>query len=99
MAYESKFHSPENDALFQAILSLENQEECYRFFEDLLTVKELQTIAQRWQVAGMLKEGRTYADIAGVTSASAATITRVNKSLLYGADGYARILQRLEEEG
>jgi TrpR-related protein YerC/YecD len=98
MSYASKFQSRENDDLFRAILALETQEECYRFFEDLMTIKELQAIAQRWEVARMLHNGKTYHDIAAATNASAATISRINKCLLYGAEGYRRILERLEKE-
>lgn len=96
MAYTSKFQSEENDDLFRAILALENIEECYRFFEDLMTIKELQAVSQRWKVARMLREGKTYHEIAAETTASAATISRVNKCLQYGADGYAKLLDRLE---
>jgi len=96
MAYVSKFQSEENDALFRAILSLKNEEECYRFFEDLTTIKELLAMSQRWKVAQMLNEGKTYQEIASETTASAATISRVNKCLLYGADGYRTVLKRLK---
>lgn len=98
MSYVSKFESEENNQLFRAILALETNEECYRFFEDLMTIKELQAISQRWEVARMLKAGKTYHEIAGVTNASAATISRVNKCLVYGAEGYTTILKRLEEK-
>lgn len=95
MPYTSKFKSKENDELFRAILSLESNEECYRFFEDLMTIKELQSIAQRWEVARLLREGKTYHEIEAETKASAATISRINKCLLYGADGYQSILKKL----
>ena len=95
--YDSKFKSAETDDLFAAILSLENEEECYRFFEDLMTIKELQAVTQRWQVARMLNDKKTYGDIEAVTKASAATISRVNKCLQYGAGGYTTVLKRLEE--
>lgn len=98
MTYASKFQSRENDELFGAILALENVEECYRFFEDLMTIKELQAISQRWEVARMLHRGQTYHAIAASTKASAATISRINKCLLYGAEGYTTILKRLEEQ-
>lgn len=97
MAYTSKFKSKANDELFRAILSLESNEECYRFFEDLMTIKELQSIAQRLAVARMLREGKTYHEIEAETNASAATISRVNKCLLYGADGYQSILKKLNK--
>ena len=76
------------DHLFDAILSLENKEECYKFFEDVCTVNELLAISQRYEVAKMLREQRTYLDIAEKTGASTATISRVNRSLNYGCDGY-----------
>ena len=97
MGYESKFRSSENDKLFKSILSLVTEEDCYRFFEDLLTIKELQSMSQRWQVARMLKSGKTYSEIEDVTKASAATISRVNKCLSYGAGGYAKMLEDWEE--
>ena len=95
--YDSKFKSAETDELFAAILSLENEEECYRFFEDLMTIKELQAVTQRWQVARMLDENNTYGEIEAATKASAATISRVNKCLQYGAGGYTAILKRTRE--
>lgn len=95
--YDSKFKCETNDDLFEAILSLETEEDCYRFFEDLLTIKELQSMAQRWQVARMLKEKTTYTDIEAETGASAATISRVNKCLHYGAGGYAAVLKKLDK--
>ena len=98
MAQESKFKSKENDELFRAVLALEDTEEAYAFFEDLLTIKELQDISQRWQVARLLAEKKTYSEIASVTRASAATISRVNKCLEYGAGGYTLMLERLREE-
>jgi TrpR-related protein YerC/YecD len=82
------------DELFEAILLLENLEDCYRFFEDLCTVGELKAMAQRWKVVKMLEENRTYTDIVEETGASTATISRVKRCLLFGADGYQRILKR-----
>ncbi len=96
MAYQSKFKSEEMDELFKAILILESQEECYRFFEDICTVNELHAISQRLQVAKMLAAGRTYTEIEHDTNASAATISRVNKSLMYGSDGYKLVLEKLK---
>ena len=75
------------DHLFQAILCLQTQEECYDFFEDLCTVNELLSLSQRFEVASMLKQHRTYLEIAEKTGASTATISRVNRSLNYGNDG------------
>ena len=75
------------DYLFQAILSLENKEECYTFFEDICTINELLSLSQRFEVARMLREQKTYLEIAEKTGASTATISRVNRSLNYGNDG------------
>ena len=83
--------------LFKAILKLENLEECYDFFEDLCTVQELRTLAQRIVVAKMLSEKSVYTDIVNETGASTATISRVNRSLQYGCDGYDRIFERIKE--
>jgi TrpR-related protein YerC/YecD len=86
------------DTLFKAILELENTEECYMFFEDICTVSELNAIAQRLEVARMLKNKMTYSEISEETGASAATISRVNRCLNYGADGYNLILERMTEK-
>jgi len=96
--YESKMKSPEVDSLFRAILSLKDLEECYRFFEDICTINEIKSIAQRLQVAKMLRNGSTFSTIAEETGASTATISRVNRCLKYGADGYNIVLSRLAEE-
>ena len=85
------------DHLFEAVLSLESREEYYSFFEDLCTVNELLSLSQRFEVAAMLREGRTYLDIAEKTGASTATISRVNRSLNYGNDGYEMVFSRMEE--
>jgi TrpR-related protein YerC/YecD len=84
------------DQLFRSILLLENQEECYQFFEDICTVSELKSLAQRMEVARMLRAGHTYDDIVDKTGASTATISRVKRCLHYGADGYKFMLERLE---
>ena len=94
MAYQSRLRDPMVDDLFQAVLSLGDQEDCYRFFEDLCTVGEIKAMAQRWRVARMLTEDHTYADIIQETGVSTATISRVKKCLHYGADGYQSILDR-----
>ena len=94
MAYESKLKCEEVDELFEAILSLENEEECYRFFEDICTVNELHAIAQRLHVAKLLNDKNTYNEIEEITKASTATISRINKCLQYGADGYKIVLER-----
>ncbi len=90
-----KLKDPYVNRLFDAILLLENRDDCYRFFEDICTIGEVQSMAQRLQVAEMLKEGRTYTDIAQTTGASTATISRVKRFLNYGANGYNIILERL----
>ena len=97
MVYDSKFKSREVDELFEAVMCLKTQEECYRFFEDICTANELHAISQRLQVAKMLSEGNTYTDIESKTKASAATISRVNKSLLYGFDGYKLVLDKIKD--
>ena len=84
------------ESLFEAILTLENKEECYRFFEDLCTVNELLSLSQRFEVATMLRRHDTYLKIAEKTGASTATISRVNRSLNYGDDGYAIVFSRME---
>lgn len=86
------------DHLFQAILTLKNAEECYTFFEDVCTVNELLSLSQRYEVAKMLREKKTYLEIAEKTGASTATISRVNRSLQYGADGYQAVLPRIKEK-
>lgn len=88
----------EVDHLFDAILTLENKEECYAFFEDVCTVNELLAISQRYEVAKMLREEYTYRDIAEKTGASTATISRVNRCLNYGTDGYDLVLNRVKEK-
>ena len=90
-----KLHTESADRLFEAILSLENKEECYAFFEDVCTVNELLSISQRFEVAGMLRRECTYLDIAEKTGASTATISRVNRSLNYGNDGYDLVFSRI----
>lgn len=86
------------DHLFEAILCLENKEECYSFFEDLCTVNELLSLSQRYEVASMLKGNKTYLEIAEKTGASTATISRVNRSLNYGNDGYEMVFDRLNHK-
>ena len=93
--YQSKLQSEAADRLFEAILSLQSTEECYRFFEDLCTVTELRALSQRMEVAALLREGETYTAIAEKTGASTAAISRVNRCLSYGADGYETVLRRL----
>lgn len=97
MSYESKFKSEDIDELFKAILTLETEEDCYRFFEDICTINEIHAIAQRLQVAKLLSEKRTYNEIEETTKASTATISRINKCLIYGAEGYKIVLDRISE--
>ncbi|MBE5871034.1 MAG: TrpR YerC/YecD [Lachnospiraceae bacterium] len=93
-----KLKSEPVDHLFDAILTLQNREECYAFFEDLCTVNELLSLSQRFEVATMLREHKTYLEIAEKTGASTATISRVNRSLNYGNDGYELIFDRVRNE-
>lgn len=95
--YESRLKSPELDDVFHAILSLRDLTECYRFFEDMCTINELQAMAQRWQVARQLDADVTYQDISHKFNASTATISRVNRCLEYGAGGYRLILDRMKQ--
>lgn len=98
MTYESKFKREDIDELFKAILTLQDEEDCYRFFEDICTINEIHAIAQRLQVAKLLSEKKTYSEIEEATKASTATISRINKCLVYGAEGYQRVLDRLSEQ-
>ena len=91
----AKLHNPETDLLFQGILTLQTVEECYRFFTDICTIKELQAMTQRLQVAKQLSEGRNYNEVCRDTGVSSATICRVNKCLNYGDGGYKTVLDRL----
>lgn len=94
----SKIRNGLMDALFDAILLLKNRDECYCFFEDICTITELKAMAQRLEVARMLREKKTYTEISKKTGASTATISRVNRYLNYGADGYNLILDRMVED-
>ncbi len=93
-----KLKDEQTDKLFEAILALETLEECYNFFEDIGTISEIKSFAQRFTVARMLTEKKTYREIHEKTGASEATISRVNRSLLYGADGYRLVLERVNEK-
>lgn len=86
------------DHLFEAVLSLESLEECYAFFEDICTVNELLSLSQRYEVARMLRNHNTYLEIAEKTGASTATISRVNRSLNYGNDGYDMVFERVDKK-
>ena len=94
-----KLKDSATDHLFAAMLALRNIRECYAFFEDICTVAEIKSLSQRLHVAVMLHQGRTYAEICETTGVSTATISRVNRSLEYGADGYKTVLDRLENTG
>ena len=94
----TNFYSEDIKKLFEAILLLENEDECIKFFEDICTVKEISAIAQRFEVAHMLREERTYIDIAKETGASTATISRVNRSLNYGNNSYDMLFERMAEQ-
>ena len=91
----SRIKDEANDKLFEAILSLQSVDECYAFFEDICTVNEIKALAQRLEVAKMLQEKKTYQEIQQYTHASTATISRVNRCLSYGSDGYKLILERV----
>jgi len=94
----SKIKSESTDFLFKAILALKNIDECYDFFEDLCTVPEIKAMSQRLVVAHMLSEKRVYSDVVSETGASTATISRVNRSLHYGCDGYELVFNRIAEQ-
>lgn len=98
MTINPKLQDESTDRLFDAILQLENREECYQFFEDISTISELKALAQRLEVAKMLQEKHTYEDIVESTGASTATISRVKRCLNYGADGYKLILARIAKK-
>ena len=89
-------HNPDVNALFEAILALKTVEECYAFFEDACTIKEILDVSQRLKAAKMLSSGANYADISRETGMSTATISRVNRCLKYGSDGYNKALDNLD---
>ena len=94
----SKLKDSSTDDLFEAVLCLESVDECYKFFEDLCTAPEIKTLSQRFHVAKMLSSHHVYTDIVTETGASTATISRVNRSLQFGSDGYDLIFKRLKEK-
>ena len=98
MTYDSRLKEDFTEDLFEAILLLENKEDCYRFFEDICTVAEIKALEQLLEVAKMMDQNYTYTDIAERTGASTATISRVKRCLYFGADGYRTILDRLKEQ-
>lgn len=101
MSVNQRLVNPLTDQLFDAILYLRSREECYEFFEDLCTINELRDMSQRLEVARLLRNGEKYDKIEAATGASTATISRVKRCLKFGADGYAKVLDRIEpmEEG
>ncbi len=96
--FSSRLQSEQTDNLARAFLSLENVEDCYRLFEDLFTIREIQDLSQRLEVAQLLQGQATYTEIVEKTGVSTATIGRVNRALNYGAGGYQRVLDRLREK-
>ena len=96
--FSSRLQNEQTDDLARAFLSLENVEECYRLFEDLFTIREIQDLSQRLQVARLLQQQATYTEIVEKTGVSTATIGRVNRALNYGAGGYQHVLERMRKE-
>lgn len=96
--FDPRIRNEQTDLLMKAMLTLKDEDEAYRFFEDLCTISEVKSMAQRLEVASMLRKGITYQEIAQQTGASTATISRVNRALTYGADGYHHVLDELEAE-
>ena len=96
--FEPKIQNKQTDLLMKAILTLKSEEDAYRFFEDLCTIPEIKSISQRMEVSYLLDRIETYQKIADETWAYSATISRVNRSLIYGADGYRRVLDAMGEE-
>lgn len=93
-----KLKGNDADELFNAILHLETIDDCYAFFEDLCTIKEIKSMTQRYMVAKMLRQKRVYSEIVEKTGASTATISRVNRSLMYGNDGYELVFERMKKD-
>ena len=96
--FTPRYQNEQTDRLIESILALESAEDVYRFLEDVLTIQELKSITQRLEVAVMLRNKETYQEIVRKTGASTTTIGRVNRTLQYGADGYAIVLDRLAEK-
>ena len=94
--FESKLQSEQADLLARAFLALESMEDCYRLFEDLFTIREVQDLSSRMEIAMMLRDKITYNEIVEKTGASTATIGRVNRALNYGAGGYERVIEKLK---
>ena len=96
--FTSRLKNEQADVLAKALLTLETEEDCYRLFEDLFTIREIQDISQRLEVARLLQDKATYTEIVEKTGVSTATIGRVNRALNYGAGGYQKVLEKLREE-
>ena len=96
--FESRLKSDRADLLARAFLTLESEEDCYRLFEDLFTIREIQDLSSRMEIALMLRDKITYNEIVERTGASTATIGRVNRALNYGAGGYVRVIEKLDKE-
>lgn len=96
--FEPKIRNRQTDLLMKPVMLLRDEEDAYRFFEDLCTIPEIKSISQRLEVAELLRKKETYQEIALQTGASSATISRVNRALNYGADGYNRVLSEMEKE-
>lgn len=96
--FESRLKNMRTDLLARAFLSLESEEDCYRLFEDLFTIREVQDLSSRMEIALMLRDKVTYNEIVERTGASTATIGRVNRALNYGAGGYERVIEKLREK-
>jgi len=96
--FTSRLQNEKTDILAQVFLSLETQEDCYRLFEDLFTIREIQDLTQRLDVAQLLQNKTTYTEIVERTGVSTATIGRVNRALNYGAGGYQLVLEKLNKK-
>ena len=96
--FEPKIKNHQTDLLMKAVILLHDEEDAYRFFEDLCTIPEIKSISQRLEVAELLRKKETYQKIAEETGASSATISRVNRALTYGSDGYRRVLEAIGED-
>ena len=96
--FTSRLKTPQTDELARAFLALETEEDCYRMFEDLFTIREIQDLGQRLEVAQLLQSQATYTEIVEKTGVSTATIGRVNRALNYGAGGYQLVLQRMRDQ-
>ena len=92
-----KIDGKARENLYRAILELDTVEECRAFFEDIASIRELDAMSQRWEVACMLDQGKNYQEISTKTGASTATISRVNKCLQYGSDGYRTVLDKMKK--